>query len=1470
MAQLKPDYIKWVLSLNASQAQTEIHKLNKETKELERQNKAARDELARLEARGKKNSAEYKNLQEAIRQNNKLISENKEKVAELSKHLDLGSMTVKQLKNRLKDLRREFEDCSKAANPERYRELQRELEATRQALSNTRYDAANLRTGFASVEKGVEILKGALWQIGNNVLGFVTGAFKNAFNLVISFGQENSRLAAILGTTRSEIKDMEKAARDLGGSTSYSAAQVTQLQIELAKLGFARQDILDMEAGVLKFATAVGTDLASASAFAGAAMRIFKKDASEAEDVLATFAVATTKTALDFSFLQTSLSTIGPVAASFGFSLEDTVAVLGQLANAGFDASSAATATRNILLKLADSNGKLAQALGQPVKNSADLAAGLRKLRDEGIDLAKALELTDARSVAAFSTFLDNSSELDSLRDSISGVTKEFNAMADEMADNGAGALASLQSAAEELVLKIAADLEGPMKSVIDGLTSIVQLVGSVVAWLGQYGDKIKAVVIAFGSYKVAMWLCIGAEKTWLALKSAGTVAMKLWTAATKGAAVAMNVVRGNTVAATTAMTALSTAMKTIPWMAIISAVTSLAAMIFTLGKSEDEAAEKTDKLTDKTKDFNDALTEAQNNHRREAEAIERLVKVASNELESKEKRLSAIKELNKIIPDYNAGLNAETGAYEANKAALDEYIKSLKQKILLEAHAKKWKELVEADVESRDEAFQRWSKFSELADEIIMDAEARGAKATSRTTENGVTSTTYSIPPGKDQDYIQFQLGLADMFRRNHNMGFDAWYDTQHTESNERLKDYEEQLKKQGIYSDVVLSGSGTTTTTTPEDPPKNTPSNKVDRLKEIKKRLKELRKMEPESDAEYDEIREEIDKLTKEKKELDGKSSKKKHEKGTYSEDSINEALADEQDRHQKAMLKINKQKGDLSDEDYIIKRNEEIRDYTVKAIEALDKMRETVDEKHTETLDKITKEANKLAAEGVKAQQQINAATAKKQEESHKNAMEIAEKSYAAQEEVMKEAINNEQTTREAADIYLLSQHRQMHLEQLEELNRYYSEVEAADYYGAEQKRKRLEQIREQTKSINNKMLTDTGIFVQKMRQMTEDSSSQKGMKDALDRQVTEVEQTYAAMIKAGEEAGMDTVALEEAKQRKLRELNYKYLDQMYELQSVAGHSWAEEYDHELEALRYRHEQGIISEQQYQAARLKLQQNTAQKYHQYWQQTSSTMFSALQEAEIAMSEAKYDVLIQQAKNNGEETTQLEQDKENAKLAIQKKYADVNFAIKISEIVANTAVAIMKAFAELGPIGGAVAAAMLTATGIAQGLVAKAERDKVRNMQPGIVSASTDSSQTQTAERVLKTGYAEGGYTGDGDRYEVAGVVHRGEYVVPMPIMDNPRVIDAVGTIEAIRTGHGAGRRNAAPAEQLPGYADGGIVAGIGLGADWQAVERATRDLRKAAESIREVRAVLSYQDFERAARNMQAARAPFTRKS
>ncbi len=142
------------------------------------------------------------------------------------------------------------------------------------------------------------------------------------------------------------------------------------------------------------------------------------------------------------------------------------------MSNAGFDASSAATATRNILLNLADTNGELAKALGGPVNNLDDLVGGLRKLNGEGVNLAKALELTDKRSVAAFSTFLNGADSMLELRDSITGCTEDFKAMSETMADNAAGAWAGLDSAVEGLALKFF-DFREVLKSFYKAASSI-------------------------------------------------------------------------------------------------------------------------------------------------------------------------------------------------------------------------------------------------------------------------------------------------------------------------------------------------------------------------------------------------------------------------------------------------------------------------------------------------------------------------------------------------------------------------------------------------------------------------------------------------------------------------------------------------------------------------------------------------------------------------------------------------------------------------------------------------------------------------------------------------------------------------------------------------------------------------------------------------------------------------------------
>ena len=286
---------------------------------------------------------------------------------------------------------------------------------------------------------------------------------------VVEFEYANSRLSAILGTTSDQIKELTLDAKRLGATTKYTASEATELQIELAKLGFTRKEILDATESVLRFAQATGAELGEAASLTGAALRMFNADTRETERYVSAMAVATTKSALSFSYLATALPIVGPVAKAFNFSIEDTLALVGKLADAGFDASMSATATRNILLNLADTNGVLAKSLGGPVRTLPELVAGLQKLKEQGVDLNSTLEMTDKRSVAAFNAFLTAADKIVPLREQITGVDGELADMAHTMEDNVKGAINSLSSAWEALMLTFY-NSRGTMKGILDFL----------------------------------------------------------------------------------------------------------------------------------------------------------------------------------------------------------------------------------------------------------------------------------------------------------------------------------------------------------------------------------------------------------------------------------------------------------------------------------------------------------------------------------------------------------------------------------------------------------------------------------------------------------------------------------------------------------------------------------------------------------------------------------------------------------------------------------------------------------------------------------------------------------------------------------------------------------------------------------------------------------------------------------------
>lgn len=79
--------------------------------------------MSELAAQGKKGSEEWNNLSKSIREDSLAVAENTAKMNEVAKRFDLATMSVSQLRKRLNELNRQFNETSKATNSQLYAEL---------------------------------------------------------------------------------------------------------------------------------------------------------------------------------------------------------------------------------------------------------------------------------------------------------------------------------------------------------------------------------------------------------------------------------------------------------------------------------------------------------------------------------------------------------------------------------------------------------------------------------------------------------------------------------------------------------------------------------------------------------------------------------------------------------------------------------------------------------------------------------------------------------------------------------------------------------------------------------------------------------------------------------------------------------------------------------------------------------------------------------------------------------------------------------------------------------------------------------------------------------------------------------------------------------------------------------------------------------------------------------------------------
>ena len=232
----------------------------------------------------------------------------------------------------------------------------------------------------------------------------------------------------------------------------------------------------------------------------------------------------------------------------------------------------------------------------------------------------------------------------------------------------------------------------------------------------------------------------------------------------------------------------------------------------------------------------------------------------------------------------------------------------------------------------------------------------------------------------------------------------------------------------------------------------------------------------------------------------------------------------------------------------------------------------------------------------------------------------------------------------------------------------------------------------------------------------------------------------EDQYAARRKKIED---DSVLNEQERQQALTLLDQQAEEHRLQIRQQYGLASQQElYNVELDQLKMHLQNKEISEEEYEEAVKNMKIAKMKEAFDFYSNLSSGAVQALQQAEEANVDAKYDAEIEAAKKAGKDTTELEKKKANEKLKIQKKYADVNFAIQAAQIIASTASAIAKTFSELGFPAGIPAAALMGITGAAQLAAALAERNKVKRMTLSGAGGSASASGARVA-----TGLESGG---------------------------------------------------------------------------------------------------------------------------
>ena len=494
--------------------------------------------------------------------------------------------TLQQLKQRYVDVATEQGETSDEARElaRQIQDLSSELHENKTKLSDAEYAADKLDNSLEEVESsakkaddGFTMFKATLANLAADAIMRAVDGIKNLAGNVIELGQNftstMSEVSAISGATGEDFEKLEACAREYGATTVFSASNAAEALKYMSLAGWDADQSTSALGGVLNLAAASGMELGAASDMVTDYLSAFAMEAGDAAYFADLLSYAQSHSNTTAEALGEAYKNCAANLNAAGQDVETVTSLLEGMANQGYKGSEAGTAMAAIMRDITNGMKDGAIKIGETSVAVMDAQGNFRDLTDILTEVEAATNgMGDAeRAVALSSTFTADSTKglnliLNEGMDKIAGYEEELRGatgsaeeMANIMNDNLSGDVAAMNSAFEELGLKIYDALESKLRA---GVQFITNGVIPAIEWLGGHIPEVTIAVSGLGAVIAAM--------NW------GTISSKITMA--KGALVKLAAALGGV---------------SLPAIAIIAVITAVALAFTNLWKNNEEFRNK-------------------------------------------------------------------------------------------------------------------------------------------------------------------------------------------------------------------------------------------------------------------------------------------------------------------------------------------------------------------------------------------------------------------------------------------------------------------------------------------------------------------------------------------------------------------------------------------------------------------------------------------------------------------------------------------------------------------------------------------------------------------------------------------------------------------------------------------------------------------------------------------------------------